>query len=232
MNQLQVFRNNEFGQIRTLTIDNEPWFVGKDVADALGYSNTRDALSKHVDDEDKGVANCDTLGGTQEMVIINESGLYSLIMSSKLPSAKKFKRWVTSEVLPSIRKTGSYLINNNHELTQEDWMRILEIMSQMPKDRIQYALIILNKIAPGEFNSVQDVTDYNRNNSLYDFLKSIPVIGIPTNQIYQKYCNWCQDNNFEPISNIEFSKQAKRLLNIDIISKRIDKQTRRVFTTK
>lgn len=110
MNQLQVFQNNEFGQVRTLTIENEPWFVGKDVADALQYSNSRDALGKHVDVEDKGVANCDTLGGTQEMVIINESGLYSLILSSKLPSAKKFKRWVTSEVLPAIRKHGHYSV--------------------------------------------------------------------------------------------------------------------------
>lgn len=109
MNELQVFNNEEFGQVRTLTINNEAWFVGKDVAGALGYSNTRDALSKHIDDEDKGVAKCDTPSGMQNMVIINESGLYSLILSSKLESAKKFKHWVTSEVLPSIRKHGAYM---------------------------------------------------------------------------------------------------------------------------
>ena len=106
-----MFKNTEFGEIRTMTIDNEPWFVGKDVAEVLGYSNTRDALNKRVDDEDKGVANCDTLGGTQEMTIINESGLYSLILSSKLPKAKEFKRWVTSEVLPAIRKHGVYAVD-------------------------------------------------------------------------------------------------------------------------
>lgn len=94
--------------IRTVTIDGEPWFVGKDIAQALGYVNTRKALVDHVDAEDKGVTNCDTLGGTQRMVVINESGMYSLILSSKLPSAKKFKHWVTSEVLPAIRKTGHY----------------------------------------------------------------------------------------------------------------------------
>ena len=144
MNQLQVFRNNEFGQIRTLTIDNEPWFVGKDVADALGYSNTRDALSKHVDDEDKGVANCDTLGGTQEMVIINESGLYSLIMSSKLPSAKKFKRWVTSEVLPSIRKTGSYSVNVvKRELTTDDCLKAATLIATCKNERIPYVMFYL-----------------------------------------------------------------------------------------
>jgi len=108
MNELQIFNNPEFGEIRMLTADSEPWFVGKDVAAALGYSNTRDAMNKHVDDEDKGVAKCDTLGGEQEMTIINESGLYSLIFSSNLPTAKAFKRWVTHDVLPSIRKTGGY----------------------------------------------------------------------------------------------------------------------------
>ena len=109
MGELMIFNSPEFGQVRSVEIDGEPWLVGKDVAAALGYSNPRKALIDHVDEEDKGVTKCDTPGGTQEMTIINESGLYSLILSSKLPGAKKFKRWVTSEVLPSIRKTGGYL---------------------------------------------------------------------------------------------------------------------------
>jgi len=108
MNDLQQYSNTEFGTIRTIEINGEPWFVGKDVALALGYSNFRDALSKHVDDDYKGVAKCDSLGGAQEMTIINEAGLYKLVFASKLPSAKRFTNWVTSEVLPSIRKTGGY----------------------------------------------------------------------------------------------------------------------------
>ncbi len=108
MNEIQIFNNEEFGQVRTLLINGEPWFVGKDVAAALGYSNSRKALADHVDDEDKGVTKCDTLGGQQEMAVINESGLYSLIFQSRLEGAKRFKHWVTSEVLPAIRKTGSY----------------------------------------------------------------------------------------------------------------------------
>lgn len=108
MNEIKIFENPEFGRIRTVIINNEPFFVGKDVAEVLGYSNSRKAILDHVDGEDKGVTKCDTLGGVQELTVINESGLYSLILSSKLPSAKQFKRWVTSEVLPSIRKTGSY----------------------------------------------------------------------------------------------------------------------------
>lgn len=108
MNDLKVFENEEFGSVRTLSMDGDPWFVGKDVATALGYAKPTDAVRKHVDSEDRGVSKTETPSGEQEVVIINESGLYSLILSSKLPNAKRFKRWVTSEVLPAIRKTGTY----------------------------------------------------------------------------------------------------------------------------
>lgn len=108
MNELQIFTSEEFGQIRTVMVEDEPWMVGKDVAEALGYSNSRDALAKHVDSEDKGVATCDTLGGKQDLRIINESGFYAMVFGSKLDSAKRFKHWVTHDVLPSLRKTGHY----------------------------------------------------------------------------------------------------------------------------
>lgn len=106
--EIQIFKNDEFGQVRTTTINGEPWFVGKDVADILGYSNPRDAIAKHVDDDDRNTVAIRDGKGNPNQTIINESGLYALIIGSKLPTAKKFKRWVTSEVLPSIRKTGSY----------------------------------------------------------------------------------------------------------------------------
>lgn len=112
MNEIQVFNNPEFGEIRTVTINNEPWFVGKDVAQVLGYTNPSEALSEHVDADDKlnskTLSSCNLELGQRGGWLINESGLYSLILSSKLPGAKKFKHWVTSEVLPSIRKTGSF----------------------------------------------------------------------------------------------------------------------------
>lgn len=116
MNDVLVFSNSEFGNIRTVTVNGGPWFVGKDIAEALGYSNASKAVMNHVDDEDKQFLMCDiadsqngnVLTGQSKTAIINESGLYSLILSSKLPNAKKFKRWVTSEVLPAIRKTGHY----------------------------------------------------------------------------------------------------------------------------
>lgn len=128
MNELQVFNNTELGSVRTTTINGEPFFVGKDVAGILGYSNGRKALIDHVDAEDKGVTKCDTLGGMQELTVINESGLYSLILSSKLPNAKKFKRWVTAEVLPTLRKHGAYLTTETLEEVMNDpdaWIRVL-----------------------------------------------------------------------------------------------------------
>ena len=110
---IKIFENEEFGSVRTMEINGEPYFVGKDVAEILGYSKARNAIANHVDDDDKKVAPIQgDLGGIQEMTVINESGLYSLILSSKLPNAKRFKRWVTSEILPSIRKTGGYSIQS------------------------------------------------------------------------------------------------------------------------
>lgn len=118
MNELMVFNNVEFGQVRTMEINGEPWFVGKDVAEALGYSNSSKAVSVHVDNEDKQFVMIDIAHshfgnmpiGQSKTAIINESGVYALIFGSKLPNAKKFKHWVTSEILPTIRKTGSYSI--------------------------------------------------------------------------------------------------------------------------
>lgn len=118
MNELKLFENPEFGSVRIVTINGEPWLVGKDVALVLGYTNPRKALDDHVDEEDKkqgdGVTIRDTMGREQRPTIINESGLYSLVLSSKLPGARKFRRWVTSEVLPSIRKTGGYQIPQDY----------------------------------------------------------------------------------------------------------------------
>lgn len=108
MNKIQIFNNEEFGNIRTVNIDGEPWFVGKDVANALGYTNPQKAVRDHISVEDRGVNEMDTPSGKQNLTIINESGLYALIFGSKLESAQRFKHWVTSDVLPAIRKTGGY----------------------------------------------------------------------------------------------------------------------------
>lgn len=133
MTELQIFNSEEFGDMRTVTIDNEPWFVGKDVAEALGYSNSRKALADHVHEDDKGVTKCDTPGGKQDLSIINESGLYALIFGSKLESAKRFKHWVTAEVLPTIRKTGGY----QKQLSPTEMMRIQLGMIDDHENRIE-----------------------------------------------------------------------------------------------
>lgn len=135
MNELKIFKNSQFGTIRTLSINNEPWFVGKDVTSILGYTNASKALADHVDDEDK--LNNDSLLslGQRGGWLINESGLYSLILSSKLPKAKEFKRWVTSEVLPSIRKHGAYMTDDVLERTITDPDFMIKLLTKMKEEK-------------------------------------------------------------------------------------------------
>jgi anti-repressor protein len=147
--EIQIFKHEKFGDIRTINKDGEPWFVGKDVAEVLGYSQTAKAIREHVDEDDKGVSVLDTPGGKQSTIIINESGLYSLILSSKLPQAKEFKRWVTSEVLPQIRKTGGYIPLNDCENSADIMARALMIaqrtieqkdaLLEMQKPKVRFA---------------------------------------------------------------------------------------------
>lgn len=133
MNELQIFNSEEFGDIRTVTIENEPWFVGKDVANILGYQNGSRDINRHVHEEDRQNYQNGTFDSPRGMTVINESGLYTLIFGSKLESAKRFKRWVTSEVLPSIRKTGSYQMK---PLTPQEMLRIQLGMIDNHEDRI------------------------------------------------------------------------------------------------
>lgn len=144
MNELTVFQNPDFGAVRSLTMDGDPWFVGKDVASALGYRDSVNALKAHVDVEDKRGWQITTPKGQQQATIINESGLYSLILSSKLPDAKKFKRWVTSEVLPAIRKTGRFAMGGPADrLTPDDYIRAASIVAKCNDRRLPVALKLL-----------------------------------------------------------------------------------------
>ena len=132
---MQQFTNPAFGTIRTTVVNGEPWFVGKDVASVLGYTNPRKALADHVDADDKGVTKRDTLGGAQEMTVINESGLYALALSSKLPGAKQFKRWVTSEVLPAIRRHGMYADAPTVERMLDDPDTMIRTLQALKEER-------------------------------------------------------------------------------------------------
>jgi len=182
MNDLKIW-NYENSKVRTVEINGEIWFVAKDVAAVLNYSNPRDAVSRHVDEEDKGVVKHDTLGGVQNLAIINESGVYALIFGSKLPTAKQFKRWVTSEVLPSIRHTGSYGIDNTlspelqvliqHERTMQEQQKQLDAV-QNKVDAIQeiFTLTPENwkkdvRVAVGKL-SMSIAEDYSMMQELYE----------------------------------------------------------------
>ena len=160
MMDLQVFANAEFGEIRTLEIDGQPWFVGKDVADILGYKNSRKALSDHVDSEDKTSNDSLRVNGSN-LTLINESGLYSLILSSKLPQAKAFKRWVTNDVLPAIRNHGSYVVPSNMSLTTEDaFIQLFQTQKEIKQEQqaMKNDLVYLKDEQPVNPNINHDLT--------------------------------------------------------------------------
>ena len=177
---IQIFTNEKFGEIRTCQVNNQIMFVGKDVATALGYSNTRDALNKHVDNEDKGtVAIRDTAYETRA-VVINESGLYSLILSSKLPQAQAFKRWVTSEVLPQIRQTGGYIPTKDAEGRQLSAKEILERADAI----VARSLQLLNEPAEDTLTATQVAKTFNM--STLDFNAVLRDMGIQ----YRRHGRW------------------------------------------
>lgn len=195
MNDIQIFKNDEFGEVRTVMVSNEPYFVGKDVASVLGYSNPQKAIRDHVDDDDKTLNESFTVNGTQG-VLINESGLYSLILSSKLPSAKKFKRWVTSEVLPAIRKTGSYSVNVPQSFAEAlrlaaDQQEKIEAQQKLlteQKPKVEFFDAVAESKSAVSMNEVAKclaVPGMGRNN-LFKFLRGNKVL-MDTNLPYQEY---------------------------------------------
>lgn len=161
MDKIKIFKNPEFGEIRTVMVNGEPWLVGKDVAQALGYKEPTKAAREKVDPEDRGVSKIDTPSGVQEMTIINESGLYSLVLSSKLPTAKKFKRWVTSEVLPSIRKHGAYMTPETIEKVLYDPDFIIQLATDLKKERARsYAMMTEAALLNMELDAQQYKVDF------------------------------------------------------------------------
>ncbi len=177
MNDLQIFESPEFGKIRTLEVEGEPWFVGKDVADILGYQNASKALADHVDAEDK--LNNESLSslGQRGGWIINESGLYSLILSSKLPTAKKFKRWVTAEVIPSIRKNGGY-VSGQENMTPEELMAAALLMANKTIENQKLRLSTLtvdNQIMRPKADYFDELVDRNLLTNFRETAKQLQV---------------------------------------------------------
>ena len=200
MNDLQIFNNSEFGQIRTITIDNEPWFVGRDITDKLGYQNGSRDIARHVDEEDQTVMSIPNDSQSRNMIVINESGLYSLILSSKLPTAKKFKHWVTSEVLPSIRKNGSYGI---------------------PKTTAGQ----IQLLAQGHMELEQQIAGINKD--LQDFKQDLPLLAVECEKITRavrvkgmdilggKSCNAYSDNSIRGKVYQDIHNEVKRQFGVN-----------------
>lgn len=209
---LQVFTNKEFGSVRTLTIDGEPWFVGKDVAEALGYAKARNAIASHVDLEDKKDAPIQgDLGGIQSMTIINESGLYSLILSSKLPTAKKFKRWITSEVIPSIRKHGAYMTPKTLEqtlLSPDFLLRLAEKLKEEQEKNKQ--LEAVNAALVGETNAWDNRTLITHLIRKYGWQQYKQRFGLAWNDFY-KNLNYKLHINVNARLAAQDSKEKKAL---------------------
>lgn len=198
MNDIKVFENDAFGSVRTIDREGDVWFVGKDVAAALGYSNTNDALSRHVDPEDKyqgeGVAFPDPHGTLQYPTIINESGLYSLVISSKLPTAKQFKRWITKEVIPSIRKTGGYFATPKTYVEAlraladaEEEKERLALENEEMKPKAEFYDTVAESSTTFEVGVVAKILNFGiGRNKLFKFLRNEGILN-PDNIPYQQY---------------------------------------------
>lgn len=248
---MKIFQNEEFGQVRTVTINDEPWFVGKDVATALGYSNTKDALTSHVSEEDRRILLRSEIATLENFVsgdvpnrgltIINESGLYALIFGSKLETSKRFKHWVTSEVLPTIRKTGSYGVKKpTRPLTTDDYIEAAKIISKCTPLKLQLTLGFLEN---GGFDIPklqciqldQQGKEYVVPTSVNDFTESLnsnDVIGACSADVYDDYSDFCEAVCMEAVSKIMFSKYINRMFHTRTQPRNINGSTRRVFVVE
>lgn len=232
MNNLQIFNSPEFGQVRTIQQNGEPWFVGKDVAEILGYKDTSDAMKKHVDIEDKLTRRFADSGQNREMYIINESGLYSLILSSKMPKAKEFKRWVTGEVIPAIRKTGKYEamaqavpINDEPatDFTQLEFdqrIRIAAIIASCRRERLPLVAKVLSLDLEGMMPLMPaHITEAEQNcyqyiSSVYDSLERDTPIGC----FYSSYTKWCMEQNLLPLTKHGVTKVLKKYFPVQTVA--------------
>ncbi len=238
MNELQTFVNEELGKyIRTVEIENEPWFIGKDITDILGYKNGSRDIVRHVFEEDykyiKREESQKYRNGTFEIpnrgtLVINESGVYALIFGSKLESAKKFKHWVTSEVLPAIRKNGMY-----SNMDPEYRLKCAEIISKTPVQAIKSTAFMLGFDIPDNYIMSERRQKQLSENPLKDFIESLGEEikqFTPIKFLWENYLKWCENNQNQPVSRIDFSRKLVVFLDREIINKKIDGVKMRVIS--
>lgn len=209
MSDIKIFENKEFGKIRVENVNNEPWFVGKDVAEILGYSDTNQAIRVHVDEEDKLIRNFNVSGQNRNMIVINESGLYSLILSSKLPKAKEFKRWVTTEILPSIRKNGGYIQNQENLSDSELMAKALLLADKQIKDR--------NRIIEEQKPKVlfADSVSASKNSILVgDLSKLIKQNGIDIGR--DRLFEWLRNNGYLGKKGLDYNKPTQKSMDLKL----------------
>ena len=211
MNDLQIFKSEQFGEIRTVTVNNEPWFVGKDVAEVLGYSNPRKAIHDHIDEEDKldGVTIRDSIGREQAPILVNESGLYSLILCSKLPTAKQFKRWVTSEVLPSIRKTGGYIEGQETMSDTELIAKALLVAQRQIEEKNRFIEAIKPKALFADAVSASHTTIL-----IGDLAKIIKQNGVDIGQ--KRLFVWLRDNGYLIKGGSDYNMPTQRSMELGL----------------
>jgi len=248
MNQLMVFQYEE-NNVRTITIDGSPWWVLADVCKVLELSDVS-MTARRLDDDEKDILkpvadshfkDKSDLGlniPNRGVTIVNESGLYNVILRSDKPQAKAFRRWITHEVLPSIRKTGTYNTDTaSVDWTHEQRLRIAGILSKSTKHGMPYVLQILgieeSKAESGSPLTETSVTGRNVTRSVVDFLNFFGnVFGIITKEVYDRYCDYCISQNIETLSHIELSRQICKSLDVAIKNVRVDGKVQRVFTNK
>lgn len=242
-NQLQVFKHEQFGDLRIIDKDGVVWFIGKDVAVALGYNNPIKAVQQHSDEEDRDVFPIrDSIGRMQKTPIINESGLYSLILSSKLPAAKSFKRWVTSEVLPSIRKTGKYEIipqgveveepvTDVTQLEFDQRIRIATIIASCRRERLPMVAKILSldldEFAPLLPQNASDAEQlaYQYISSVYDAMKR----DTPIQYFYNGYAKWCMEQGTTALNKTALGKVFKKYFPVQAVATSYYEGGQRIF---
>ena len=232
MNNLQIFNSPDFGQIRTIQQNGEPWFVGKDVAKILGYERADNAIRNHVDDEDKLMHQISASGQNRGMYIINESGLYSLILSSKMPKAKEFKRWVTSEVIPAIRKTGKYEAmaqavpvddepaTDFTQLEFDQRIRIAAIIASCRRERLPLVAKVLSldlegmmPLMPAHITEAEQAA-YQYISGVYDSLER----DTPIQYFYSSYTKWCMEQNLLPLTKHGVTKVLKKYFPVQTVA--------------
>ena len=231
-NQITVFASDKFGDVRIVQIGNEPWFVGKDICDILGYQNGSRDINRHVDEEDRQNYQNGTFESNRGLTIINESGLYSLILSSKMPKAKEFKRWVTSEVIPAIRKTGKYEamaqavpINDEPatDFTQLEFdqrIRIAAIIASCRRERLPLVAKVLSldlegmmPLMPAHITEAEQAA-YRYISGVYDSLER----DTPIQYFYSSYTKWCMEQNLLPLTKHGVTKVLKKYFQVQTVA--------------